>query len=273
MKTLTSILLLALAIPSRGEAAFELMLTGARAAALGGAALTLHGDVVAGTMNPAGLAGLRGVSLVVWSIPSVFGIDGLQRTGCSAGLALGDIPVAISASSLGLRGYKETSLALAAACAGSGGWSAGLRIRLEMLGIDGYGQTTVPALDAGCRCEIAPGYQIAALLTNITATRIGSAGEPLPVSLAIGCACAPGEAGATFYARCCQELLSPLEWDLGAAYAVIPELVLRVGLSSEPSLMCGGFGISLDPVAIEYGMTHHRQLGDTHHLSVSICLD
>ena len=111
------------------------------------------------------------------------------------------------------------------------------------------------------------------MLTNASAARIGGVGEALPLSLAVGCACAPGETGPTVYARCSKELTSPLEWNLGAEYVVVPELALRLGISSEPSLLCGGVGIHLAPVAVEYGLTHHRQLGETHYLSVSIDLE
>lgn len=273
MNVLRTIVLTILLLPARGTAAFESDHPGARAAALGGSALTLRGDVVAGSMNPAGLSGLRGVSITAWSVPSLFGIDGLRRMGVAAGLVLGTVPVGIAVSSLGLRGYKETSLSLAVAWPGGDRWSAGARLRLEMLGIEGYGQTSVPALDAGLTCEIADGSTLAIVLTNITATRLGMAGEPLPVSLAGGCAFSPGDAGAILYARCCQELGSPLEWDLGAEYILVPELLLRMGISSEPALLCCGFAVRLDPVTVDYALTHHRQLGGTHHVSVSISFD
>jgi hypothetical protein len=224
-------------------------------------------------MNPAGLSGLGGLAIAAWTVPSLFGIEGLNRKGFSAGLPIASVPVALSVSTLGLRGYKETSLALAAAFSGDGPWAAGVRLRVEMLGIAGYGQTSVPAIDAGVSCMIVPGYELAFLLTNLSAARIGSAGEPLPLSLAFGCACAPGDAGATLYARCSKELLSPMEWNLGAEYIVVPELSIRLGISSEPTLLCGGVGIRLAPVVVEYGLTHHRQLGETHYMSVSIDLD
>ena len=273
MKTLKAVVLVALLCPSRGFTAFESLVPGARAAALGGSALAVEGGLVAGAINPAGLRGLRGLAIAAWTVPSLFGIEGLSRMGFSAGVPIASVPIALSVSTLRLRGYYETSLSLAAAISGGGAWAAGLRLRVEMLGIEGYGQTSVPALDAGVSCAIAPGYSIALLLTNASAARIGAAGEPLPLSLAVGCAYAPGGTGATLYARCSKELLSPLEWNLGAEYVVVPEFTLRLGMSTEPSLVCGGVGIHLAPVAVEYGLTHHRQLGETHYLSVSIDLE
>lgn len=273
MHVLRTIVLTTLLLPARGSAAFESDHPGARAAALGGSPLTLHGDAVAGSMNPAGLSGVRGVAITAWSVPSVFGIDGLRRMGASAAFLLGSVPMAVSASTLGLQGYRETSLDLAVAWSDGNRWSAGVRLRLEMLGIEGYGETSAPAFDAGLTCEIATGYELAVVLTNIAAARIGTAREPIPVSLAGGCAYTPDDTGATLFARCCQELAAPLEWDLGAEYILVPEFVLRMGLCSDPSLLCGGFGLHLDPVTVDYALTHHRQLGQTHHVSVSISLE
>lgn len=273
MKNLLTVVLTIVLFPSRGPAAFESSLPGARAAALGGAALTLHGDIVAGAMNPAGLSGLSGLTVAAWTAPTIFGIEGLSRMGLSAGIPIASIPMAVSVSTLGLRSYRETSVALAAAFPGGGSWAAGVRLRLEMLSIQGYGQVTVPALDVGASCEIAPGCELAILLTNATGARLGSAGESLPLALAMGCAWTPGEAGVTVYARWSKEILSPLEWDLGAEYAVVPELTVRMGCSSEPDLLCGGVGIHLAPVVVEYGLTHHRQLGPTQYMSVSIELE
>lgn len=273
MKVLQSIVLAMLLFPAWGFAAFEAGLPGARAAALGGSALALRGDIVAGTINPAGLVGLRGLGVTAWSTPSLYGIEGLARMGLSAGLPIGPFPVAVSVSTLGLRGYQETSLAIGAAFPIGNAWAAGLRVRLNVLAIGGYGQASVPSLDVALSCDLAPGCDLSVLLTNALAARIGAAGETLPVSLEFGCSVTPGDAGATLYARCCKELLSPLEWSFGTAYCVVPELVLRLGVSSEPSLLCCGAGIALAPVMVEYGLTHHRLLGQTHTMSVSLNLD
>jgi hypothetical protein len=270
MKTLISTALtLSLLLPSACPAAFEPLVTGARSAALGGSALALHGDLIAGAVNPAGLAGLRGPAVAAWATPSLFGIEGLNRTGCAAGLPIASVPVSLSVSTLGLRSYKETSVAFSAAFATGASWAAGVRLRLEMLSIEGYGQAAVPALDAGFSCTVLPGCIVAILLANAGGARIGKSEESIPQSLSFGCVWAPGPADVAVYARCAKEILSPLEWNLGVEYAIIPGFMIRTGFSTEPSLLCGGFGIHVAPVLLEYGVAHHWQLGETHYFSVS----
>jgi hypothetical protein len=274
MKVLVSAaLMLSLLLAPHGHAALEPLVTGARSAGLGGAALALHGDLIAGITNPAGLSGLRGLSVAAWAAPSLFGIEGLNRMGCAAGLQIASVPIALSLSTMGLRSYKETSLALSAAFAPGGLWAAGFRLRMEVLSIAGYGQTAVPALDAGVSCAVLPGCTVAVLLTNIPATRIGRAGESIPQSLSIGCMWEPGPAEVSVHGRCAKEALSPLEWNLGIECLIVPDFMVRAGIATEPSLLCAGFGVRLAPILAEYGITHHWQLGETHYFSVSIDFD
>jgi hypothetical protein len=265
----TALILMVLLAPS-GHAAFEPLVTGARSAALGGPVLAARGDLMAGTVNPAGLAGLHGLSVTAWTVPSLFGIEGLNRMGCAAGLPIGSVPVALSFSTMGLRSYRETSLSLSTAVATGGSWAAGLRLRLEMLSIEGYGRATLPALDAGVACTVLPGWNIAVLLTNMWSARLGSAGESIPQTLSIGCVWEPGLADVAVHGRCSKEMLSPLEWNVGIEVFVVPGFALRTGIATEPSLLCAGFALRVAPVLFEYGVTHHWQLGETHHLSVSI---
>jgi hypothetical protein len=262
-----------LLVPMPCRAAFESAFVGARSAALGGALVAARGDLGAGLSNPAGLSGLHGIQLAAEAVPSVFGIEGLSRSGLAAGFCLTDVSMAVQVSTLGFQAYREAEAAVAFAIPLGEASAAGFRIRCDVLTIRGYGSTFVPAIDAGCRIGISDAFGIAFLLTNASATCIGAAGESLPMTLSLGCMWVPDGAGVSLHIACSREMLSPPEWRAGAEYEAVPALTLRFGLGSDPALVCAGLGLRIAPFTIDYAATHHGQLGLTHTITVSACFE
>ena len=262
-----------LLVPCRLNAAFEPFVAGARPAALGGAMGAAQGDLWAGVQNPAALSGLRGLTLGAWSVPSVFGIRGLGRAGVAAGMPVPHGGAGLLITSFGLPGYRETVFSASAATPVSNGATLGLRVNAFVLAIPGYGTTITPTCDAGLRIGLSENLALSCLLVNLTGARIGAARESLPLSLSLACAFTPPSTGLACFASCSRELLSPMEWSAGVEYAVFPELQLRTGLSTDPSFLCAGLGVSLSPVTFDYALTYHGLLGATHHVSVSVVLD
>jgi len=102
---------------------------------------------------------------------------------------------------------------------------------------------------------------------------IGVDSEALPQSLECGFIFTSTATNVTVCASAVQELLTPVDWRLAAAYSPFDCLAVRTGLSTDPALLCGGIGLVAAPVAIDYAVTHHWQLGLTHHVSVTFSID
>lgn len=263
---------LAVGLPLCARGAFEGIAAGGVEVGLAGATVALRTGRPAANGNPAGLSGISGFTLTASACPALFGIQELSSVASSAGLALPWGGIGGSAWTLGLPGYRETTASLSCAYDGEPGWTAGIRVNLLVLSIAGYGSTAVAAYDAGARVECLESIAFGVLLTNIGGTRIGEQQESLPRSLECGFSYAPDGSGVLVCASAVHEFLSPVDWRLGVAYSPYECLVLRTGISTEPSLLCGGFGVALSPVSIDYAVSHHWQLGLTHHVSVTVAL-
>lgn len=263
---------LAIVLPLHSYGAFERLTLGGAGAALAGAtvALDTQGD---GTLdNPACFAGVRGFIFTTTACPALFGMPDLRVIRSSLGVGVPWGGVGISASMLGVPGYTETTASLSAAYEDLSGWRAGIRINLLMLSIDGYGSAAVAAFDAGVQVRCAESVSLGVMLANVGGACIGEGREALPQALECGVSFAPPESGVLLCASAVHQLLAPLEWRLGLSYAPCECLVLRTGISTEPALLCGGFGVVLSPVSIDYGVSRHWQLGLTHHVSVALTL-
>ncbi len=263
---------LAVGLPFCARGAFEGIAAGGLEVGLAGATVALRAGRATANGNPAGLAGISGFTLTASACPALYGIQDLGYIISTAGLALPWGGIGASASTLGLPGYRETTASLSCAYGGEADWTAGIRVNLFVLSIAGYGTTTVAAYDAGAQIECLESIAFGVLLTNVGGARIGEQQETLPRSLECGLSYAPDGSGVLICASAVHEFLSPVDWRLGVAYSPYECLVLRTGVSTDPSLLCGGFGLVMSPVSIDYAVSHHWQLGLTHHVSVTLAL-
>ena len=263
---------LSVAIPLCARCAFEGITAGGPEVGLAGATVALRAGQGILHRNPACLAGITGFTLTASACPGLFGIPDLRCMSSTAALGVPWGGVGASVSTLGLPGYRETSASLSCAYGKGTAWSAGVRVSLLFLTIGGYGTTLVPAYDAGAQIECLESLAFGVLLTNIGSARIGKQREALPRSLECGFSFSPDGSGVLVCASAVQEFLAPVDWRLGLAYSPYRCLVLRTGVSTEPALLCGGFGIVLSPVSMDYAVSHHWQLGLTHHVSVTLTL-
>ncbi len=259
--------------PFSADAAFDRLVTGGRQAALAGATVALARDPGGGFGNPAGLLGLPGFTVAATVSPALYGIEELQHAAASAVLPVVWGAIGVTASTIGISGYRETTAAVTLAVHCGRGAGLGFRLNTLWLGITGYGNTMVPACDAGFHYVVTQSFAIGCLLANVTGTRLGPQQEALPRSLECGFAFAPPDSPVMVCAAAAKELLSPLDWRIGVAYGPYDCLILRTGISTEPAFLSGGFGIVVAPVVIDYAVTHHWQLGLTHHVSITVAFE
>jgi hypothetical protein len=176
--------------------------------------------------------------------------------------------IGASVSTIGLDGYRETDAALSLAWAFGPESGAALRIHALFLSIAGYGTAVVPACDAGVQLGLTDGLVFGCLLNNVMGARIGVDNEALPQSLECGFIFTSTATSVTVCASAVQELLTPVDWRLVISCS-IASCTNRV--STDPALR--GDGPVMAPAAIDFAVTHHWQLGPTHHVSVTFSID
>jgi len=132
-------------------------------------------------------------------------------------------------------------------------------------GLDAYGFITV---DVGGLAEIGPLLSIAASIKNITQTKISRyTGEYFPTLMSTCLSYKP----TNLIILNCQydkDLENPGRLKLGLEYNY-SSLVLRAGLTTDPSLLSFGLGFHHKKLRIDYGLANHQVLNSSHTISIS----
>ena len=261
--------ILLLCCPLGGHAAFERLVTGAHHAGVAGASAALAGDPWGMFANPAGILGLPGCTIITSVSPSIYGIPELRHHAVSAVLPVSWGTIGVAGTTLGVDGYRETTAGLVVAFPLDPAFGCGIRVNSLWLGIASYGSTVVPTLDLGLQARITESFSVGFLLENVTGARLGIRKEALPRSVEFGLSIAPSGLGVQACASAVKELSAPLDWRMGVTFAPYECLTLRTGISTEPAFLCAGFGLTVAPVTLDYAVSHHWQLGLTHHVSLA----
>jgi len=98
---------------------------------------------------------------------------------------------------------------------------------------------------------------------------LGSSKEKLPQIFSTGFVYRPIEKFSI-----CADYQKELRYDasprFGFEYWMIEEVAVRGGVSNEPSLFTGGFGVRYLLFQVDYAFSSHQELGGTHQVSISI---
>lgn len=254
---------------------------GARAAALGGAYVSLADDGAALSWNPAGLARVSGhrvtISHVSWLSGAAYEYGGYAgRLGSGAGVGAVLEQGGVSWDNTGGGDFEAGDFCGAVGYARSireniavGG---GLKFLSSKLGED---QASSYAVDAGVLYEPLDGVSVGAAVRNLgPGLDFGGGGDPLPATVA---------AGASYAWR---DVLVALDVEkqndsdpaarVGVEYSPMPSLALRggavLGAESALSAFSAGVGFSWnDRWSVDYAY-RPSELTDTHHFGVSASL-
>jgi len=209
--------------------------------------------------------GLR-VSLGV--SPAPFGLSQLQSS-----FARATVPLAIGSAYLsvthgGFHLYSEL-------CVSAGvGFSIapltlGIGVSSFFLTIDEYGSTRSVGVDVGIRAAIAENLVWGASAVNINGATLGPRDGEIPQILATALFYRPSSQAAVAL-ELFKDIHFPLEVHLGLEYRPITAVVFRVGVSTNPSIFSGGFGVVVSGVGFEYAVDVHCVLGSTHHFGLTL---
>ena len=257
-----------LLVPRLVFAGFEQTEVGARAKALGSSFVGLANDVWAISYNVGGLANLTQREAAVFYAPTQFGLSELSLSAFAVGYPTDKGVFGISARRFGFDLYREVSWTLSYANTFHD-VALGVNLNYHNVAIQNYGSAGTIGFDVGALVHLTSQVQWGISAKNINAPTIGSSREPLPQSFSTGIAYLPLEK-LSLSLDYFKETKFDASSRFGAEYWVVDEVALRFGISNEPTLYAGGFGIQYNIFEFDYAFTTHQELGVTHQFSLLI---
>jgi hypothetical protein len=254
------ILMLCCSSPASGRAQTSLE-SGARAAALGGAATALAHEAT-GYANPAAWATFSGRAVSFFA-SEAFGLPEL-RLGTAAYVEptrLGTF--AVGAQTFGFEDYRETHVQVGFARGFRLGTTRrfliGVSLRYHRLTIPEYGSAGAPAVGLGGLVTIRPSVQAGFQATNMHVPRLAGR-EALARTLALGLAYRPTER-VLVVIDAAKDVRFPLSVRAGLEVQPVAVLCLRAGAATEPARFTAGMGLRLGKLAADVAGEHHDALG------------
>ncbi|MCK9483605.1 MAG: hypothetical protein M0R34_04510 [Candidatus Marinimicrobia bacterium] len=260
--------------------------------ATGSSNIASIGSVWAQFSNPAGLSRLKAIELA-GGLYKPYGLSYFSNQLAVAALPLGRL----GTIALGYQGssttYSGNSLASETAVSLSHGFflqkdiistlSIGYTLNLYQLdygqsaGVSGDGSDGIDlgsgfgfGLDLGIQGSLHERTWVGLYVKNINSPEMGSAlsAQRLPRSLAIGLGYEPYYGLTTTFMVYQKIGTEKTQYRVGLEYRVMPWLVLRTGVNTEPNRLGFGFGLEKWGVMVDYAFISHPLLPETHQFSL-----
>lgn len=207
---------------------------------------------------------------MVAAAPSPYGLPPLSGVAAAVHVPLWSTAVGLGLSSVGTSLYREIQGVVNLAGRVTERVTAGANLRIYHVSVRRYGSASALGVDAGIRIDAGGGVSLGAALTNVGGARIGG-GDDLPRKVTGGVAYVPAE-GALLTADIVHGTDLPAYLLAGAEARIAGPLVVRGGYDGSSGELCGGTGITAGPVAADYAVTSHPELGLSHAFSLTVRL-
>jgi len=229
------------------------------ALALGGAAVTDSGPW-SGFANPAGLTGVKQVSVVLGADRRVW-LPGLETYGLGLTIPSGFGCIGLTVRQFGYTSYREQSVSLLFARQLSEQWTLGIGVDYLRLSIADYGRRQTITGQVGLQFRPFDQLDIGMRIYNPFQAALSQDGEEAwPTLFSLGASYAPA-AGLAFLAQVDKSLDGPLRVRCGLDYEVLNSLRLRAGFSTVPATPHAGVGYRLKALDLDVGAGFHPYLG------------
>lgn len=246
----------------------EKLIPGARASALGGAFTAVNGDIWNIYGNIGALAGIKYSSGGICFERRYF-LRELAYTSLSYARPFSKKTFGLSVSSFGFSSYREINIGLAYARLFLKDFSWGIKINSNTVRIPGYGQAHAISLDAGFLAGISGKWSMGFQGYNLTLSKIGNSfKESIPLVLSAGLSFHPSKK-VLLTADVEKDIDFKMRFKSGVEYRIIDPLFLRAGISSNPVVLSGGFGLIAAFLNIDFSFAFHEYLGISPTLSVN----
>lgn len=241
---------------------------GARSSAMGNASVSLC-DMWSAHHNQAGLGFVRNIGAGVY-YENRFMIKEISVRGGTVALPVKAGTFGLCITNFGYSQYNENKYSLSFAKAFGDKFSAGIAMDYLTTRIaEGYGSKGVLAAEAGIIAKPLKGLTIGAHVFNPTRAKISAYDdERLPTIIRLGADYSFSDK-VILALETQKDISQKAEFKAGIEYRAVKEFYLRIGISTNPTLSCFGFGINLKNLRIDVAANYHQALGISPQLGLS----
>lgn len=174
----------------------------------------------------------------------------------------------ISIKRLGFSQFSQTKLGLAYGMKLMPTLSAGVQLNVHHVYIAGeYGSTAAFTAEGGILYIPFPDLTVGLHILNPTRSKI-LRDERIPTIVDFGLAYTLGER-VLLTVGVEKNIDEKQSFKGGVEYTPLPNLAFRIGMATNPSLMCFGIGYSKGPIQISAAFTRHEYMGYTPHFTAA----
>lgn len=250
-----------IAIAQTGTEAFP---KGGRSMGMGNANVTI-GDVWSIFNNIGGLSKID-FSQATFSYDHRLGIDELTTLAAGAALKVKNKAFGLGISSFGSEYFSQNQIGIGFSNK-LGIASLGIKVSYLQTSIEGFGRGAAAVIEFGGVAELTPELFFGAHVYNITRAKFGkNSDDRLPTTVKAGISYRPSSKLMVNLEAEKDILLDPL-LKIGLEYNLLERIRARVGMNTNPGKFFFGIGFRPKRFHIDYALTQHPSLGNTHHFS------
>jgi hypothetical protein len=242
---------------------------GGRSMGMGNSNVTI-GDVWSIFNNIGGLS-MIDFSQATFSYDHRLGIDELTTLGAAAVIKGNKRAFGLGISSFGSEHFSQNQIGIGLSNQ-LGIASLGLKINYLQTSIEGFGRGAAAVIEFGGVAELTPELFFGAHVYNVTRAKYGkNSDDRLPTTVKAGISYRPSAKVMVNLEAEKDILLDPL-LKVGLEYNLLERVWARVGMNTQPNKFFFGVGFRPKRYHIDYALTQHPSLGNTHHFSFSYLL-
>ncbi len=247
-------------------------LLGGRRVAMGGAGNSNSADLWSLFANPAGMAGLDMMRAGL-AVERRFMLASLNAGGFGFGMPFREKHVfGVYAAASGFDLYRENRIGLNYATEILDVVNLGARLNIYNTSIQSYGSAMSPVLDFGITAPVSRQFSAGASVANANLANLSrEINEEIPTVLSIGVAYRPSSK-VSLVADMVKHVDFPADFRAGLEYKLNSLLSIRSGIATAPVSLNYGFGLKIKNLNLDFGNSHHSDLGYSGHLSIGIDL-
>ena len=233
-----------------------------------GVSLVFISDIDRTFLNPSAAASLQSFYASFFYSPSPFDLPQLSNGGLITAFPLDSFTACFALTRMGFSLYREMTVTAVAARSFGGVVSAGCGINYDHLAISRCGSASTLGIDIAATVLLSDDIRWGFSVLNINRPTIGREKDQLPQFFLTGINCdVLSTAGISF--TIIKDVRYPVSIRTGVRFQPMENIVLRFGVSSDPSRYYAGFGIRYSSVSVDYSVATHTELGLTHTIGIS----
>lgn len=239
---------------------------GPRITAMGGAGVALQ-DVWSTQKNQAGIAALK-TPVASLAYENRFLIKEISTKSAAFAIPISKYVLGAGFQSYGVNAYKETRGGLTLARAFSPKLLTAISVNFHQLQIANYGNTKAFSIEVGVQYEALKNLWLGAHIANPNSSKYGTnTDQIIPAHIQFG-GCYRFSDKLIVSTEFEKVLDSQADFKTGLEYNVIKAFALRGGVSMNPFKQYAGFGLEIENLLFDFGISSHPILGYSPQISL-----